>query len=78
MASSKPDVFEVVHEAFDLDTSHTLARATVDAVLDLHYAYKNHCVECSRGIATSTWPLGAVKFPCRTVQAILKVAKKEA
>ena len=85
MASEpKPDVFDLVHEAFDrgevatrdpVGESPSLSRQAVDAVLDLHHEYKGHCYECSQRIALPNWPRGAVKFPCSTVQAILKAAK---
>lgn len=70
----KRDVFEEVHEAFNNDLTHSLARAAVDAVLDLHHEYQDHCYACSSKIAVSAWPRGAVRFPCPTVKAVLKAA----
>jgi hypothetical protein len=77
MPEPKPTVFEVVHEAFDLDELNNsgdamLARKVVDAVLDLHHEYKRCCYECSsrnRGVGLA-WP--SIPFPCRTVKAILE------
>lgn len=74
MASS--DVFETVHESFNKDTTHSLARKAVDAVLDLHHEYKEHCFHCSRGVNTPNWPRGAVRFPCPTVVAVLKTLEE--
>lgn len=69
----KLDVFEEVHVA--LDAMPQNARATVEAVLDLHHEYNGGCVECSRKAAVTNWPAGAVNFPCRTVTRILEVSR---
>lgn len=63
------DVFEVVHEAFDADTTHALARRAIDAVLDLHHADGKWCYLCSRGRTFK------VEHPCPTVQAVVGVVR---
>lgn len=68
---TKPDVYEMVHVAFSAEPG--LARVAVDAVLDLHHEYRGHCYQCSRGVPTSSWPRGAVAFPCPSVRVILEV-----
>lgn len=67
--AAKEDVFEIVHEAFDKDTTHSLARKVVEAVLDLHHADRGQCYLCSRGMVLT------VPHPCPTVQAVLKVVR---
>jgi hypothetical protein len=74
--TNKRDVFEEVHEAFNADTSHNLARKAVDAVLDLHCEVRGGCYECSKRVA-SPIRFPSVKFPCDTVKGILKVVGAE-
>lgn len=70
MANKQDKVFDEVHEAFNQDTSHALARRTVDAVLDKHHEFKGKCYECSL-----LAPALGVWYPCRTVKAILEVVR---
>lgn len=70
----KPDVFEIVHEAFDRDTTHALARKVVEAVLDVHHEFKGCCYDCSRRVLTANFP--SVTFPCTTVKVILGTVKE--
>lgn len=65
---TRRDFHEEVHEVLNADTTHSLARKALDAVLDLHYNYaEGYCRECSRGKT-----LLKVQVPCPTVKAALK------
>lgn len=65
----RPDPIEEVPEVFNRDTTHTKARAVVDAVLDLHHYWEGRCYECSR-----LAPVMGISWPCKTVRAIRRAA----